>query len=177
MAGSMYKSYWAEMNFKFRDWHSSEDKNWDGYSENTREHYTTKDKRRFGTPRAIQIEQGYAWCGILFENGEMYYVGENANGEGGWGHTQGSVEHFMATNQGDCHWIKIARNRRQANTGHWMALDEEGDVWMWGYNGGGLLGLGNTISYSSPKQVGALTNWSKVFCGYNHVLAIKTDGS
>jgi len=153
MAGSMYKSYWAEMNFKFRDWHSSEDKNWDGYVENTREHYTTKDKRRFGTPRAIQIEQGYAWCGILFENGEMYYVGENANGEGGWGHTQGSVEHFMATNQGDCHWIKIARNRRQGNTGHWMALDEEGDVWMWGYNDQGQLGNGRTTNETAPRKI------------------------
>ena len=33
-------------------------------------------------------------------------------------------------------------------------------LWAWGYNNNGQLGLGNTTDYSSPKQVGSLTNWS-----------------
>ena len=31
--------------------------------------------------------------------------------------------------------------------------------------------------YSSPKQVGALTNWSSIASGYYNTLAIKTDGT
>ena len=48
-------------------------------------------------------------------------------------------------------------------------------LWSWGYNVYGMLGLGNTTSYNSPMQVGALTNWLSVSCGYNQTVSIKTD--
>mgnify|MGYP006287000565 FL=1 len=32
-------------------------------------------------------------------------------------------------------------------------------------------------NYSSPKQVGALTNWLSVSCGRYHTVSIKTDGT
>jgi alpha-tubulin suppressor-like RCC1 family protein len=51
------------------------------------------------------------------------------------------------------------------------------DLWSWGRNSYGLLGLGNTTNYSSPKQVGSLTPWLRISAGYNHSLAIKTDGT
>ena len=35
-------------------------------------------------------------------------------------------------------------------------------LWSWGRNNFGQLGLGNTISRSSPVQVGALTTWISV---------------
>ena len=57
------------------------------------------------------------------------------------------------------------------------AIKTDGTLWTWGYNGFGQLGLGNTTNYSSPKQVGSLTNWSTVSAGYSHVLATKTDGT
>jgi len=46
-----------------------------------------------------------------------------------------------------------------ANTGlAWYALDAQGHVWSWGYNGHGQLALGNTSSsYYSPQQT-SLTN-------------------
>ena len=50
-------------------------------------------------------------------------------------------------------------------------------LFAWGKNTQGQLGLGNTIYYSSPKQVGALTTWSSISGGSNHSLAIKTDGT
>jgi alpha-tubulin suppressor-like RCC1 family protein len=58
-----------------------------------------------------------------------------------------------------------------------------GALWAWGGNLSGQLGIGNTLSRSSPVQVGALTNWtSKIVCigqivGSQIVYAIKSDGT
>ncbi len=57
------------------------------------------------------------------------------------------------------------------------AIKTDGTLWTWGYGGNGVLGLGNTTGYSSPKQVGALTTWSKVSSGGYSIGAIKTDGT
>ena len=59
-----------------------------------------------------------------------------------------------------------------------LAIKTDGTLWSWGSGSSGQLGLGNTTAYySSPKQVGALTNWSSVVAGGYHSLAIKTDGT
>ena len=62
------------------------------------------------------------------------------------------------------------------SAGTWPIISPPG-LYSWGNNTSGQLGLGNTTNYSSPKQVGALTNWSSVSCGYAHNLSIKTDGT
>jgi hypothetical protein len=38
-------------------------------------------------------------------------------------------------------------------------------MYMWGDGAGGATAQGNIISYSSPVQVGALTNWKMVNAG------------
>ena len=51
-------------------------------------------------------------------------------------------------------------------------------LWSWGRNNRGQLGLGNTTYYSSPKQIGAVTTWSKISGqSGNHNMALKTDGT
>jgi len=63
---------------------------------------------------------------------------------------------------------------------HTVALKTDGTLWAWGANNYGQLGLGDIAgdtNRSSPEQVGALTNWSFVGCGYHQTLAIKTDGT
>ena len=50
-------------------------------------------------------------------------------------------------------------------------------LYAWGPNNYGQLGLGNTTNYSSPKQVGALTNWSLVLAASTSSISIKTDGT
>jgi alpha-tubulin suppressor-like RCC1 family protein len=57
------------------------------------------------------------------------------------------------------------------------AIKSDGTLWSWGYNNYGQLGLGNTTNYSSPKQVGALTTWSKICAMQSSGAAIKTDGT
>lgn len=57
------------------------------------------------------------------------------------------------------------------------AVRNDGTLWAWGYNDAGVLGLNDRISRSSPTQVGALTNWSKVSFGFDFVTAIRNDGT
>jgi alpha-tubulin suppressor-like RCC1 family protein len=59
---------------------------------------------------------------------------------------------------------------------HMAATKTDGTMWTWGSGANGTLGLGNTTNYSSPKQVGALTNWASVAIAL-HTLAVKTDGT
>jgi len=61
--------------------------------------------------------------------------------------------------------------------GYALAIKTDGTIWSWGLNGNGQLGLNNTTKYSSPKQIGSLTNWAKVACGQAHTVAVKTDGT
>jgi alpha-tubulin suppressor-like RCC1 family protein len=58
-----------------------------------------------------------------------------------------------------------------------LAIKTDGTLWTWG--GGGLSTLGhcNTTSYSSPKQVGALTAWSNISARKYHMASVKTDGT
>ena len=58
-----------------------------------------------------------------------------------------------------------------------MAISTNGSLWMWGQNSSGELGLKDTITRSSPVQVGTLTDWSKIFPGNTNSFAIKTDGT
>ena len=48
-------------------------------------------------------------------------------------------------------------------------------LWSWGRNNTGQLGIGNTTYYSSPKQVGALATWLNIAAGYNFSMATQTD--
>ena len=50
------------------------------------------------------------------------------------------------------------------------------NLYSWGRNDFGQLGLNNLTDYSSPKQVGALTNWLSVSCGEQHTVSIKKIG-
>ena len=75
-------------------------------------------------------------------------------------------------------------NWKQVSIGSYTgyAIKTDGTLWVWGYNHSlyGVLGLGTnsaTLYYSSPVQVGALTNWKSVYTAGIGVMAIKTDGT
>jgi alpha-tubulin suppressor-like RCC1 family protein len=59
-----------------------------------------------------------------------------------------------------------------------LAVKTNGTLWGWGDSGNGQLGLGAApVSYSSPKQIGALTTWQNVSGAAANSSAIKTDGT
>ena len=100
----------------------------------------------------------------------------------GWGlNTSGQIGLNNLTNYSSpiqvgslTNWASLNKGRTAVTQG---AVKTDGTLWLWGAGNYGQLGLGNRTSYSSPKQVGALTNWSQVSCGYVHTLAVKTDGT
>jgi alpha-tubulin suppressor-like RCC1 family protein len=57
------------------------------------------------------------------------------------------------------------------------AIKTDGTLWTWGQNGDGQLGQNNLVTYSSPVQVGALSNWAQVSIGANWMVAVKTDNT
>ena len=59
-----------------------------------------------------------------------------------------------------------------------MAVLENGEVYGWGYNGNGQLGLGNNINQLNPCRVTALQGVvvTSVMCGYAHTMAVTDEG-
>lgn len=56
-------------------------------------------------------------------------------------------------------------------------IKQDGTLWLWGRNNYGQVGQDNTIDYSSPVQVGALTTWSYVTTSSGATFGIRTDGT
>jgi alpha-tubulin suppressor-like RCC1 family protein len=93
----------------------------------------------------------------------------------GWGNnTNGQVGPYGTTNNS---WISATTSSDSS-----AAVRSDGTLWTWGLNNAGQLGLtnvnvaGDTLSRSSPVQVGALTNWSQVSMGASFTTAINTSG-
>ena len=111
---------------------------------------------------------------VTTTDGKLYSFGHNYNGQLGLGNTtnySSPVQVGALTN-----WSKPA-----CGLSHCIVVKTDGTIWAWGrgsnpFGGGGQLGQGNTSNYSSPVQIGGLTNWSKPACGDYFSLATTTDG-
>tara|TARA_R110000868_G_scaffold70479_1_gene207005 strand:- start:92 stop:1219 length:1128 start_codon:yes stop_codon:yes gene_type:complete len=105
-------------------------------------------------------------------DGTLWSWGANASGQLGLG----NITYFSSPKQVGLltNWSGIAIDNLFGTS---LATKTDGTLWSWGYNTFGGLGQGNTTVLSSPKQVGALTTWSKITVCNNCVLATKTDGT
>ena len=69
-------------------------------------------------------------------------------------------------------------NGNNKSNASFTAIKTDGTLWTWGINDQGNLGHNQaSTSYSSPKQVGSDTTWSKVTCFGYTMAATKTDGT
>ncbi|OQR73389.1 RCC1 and BTB domain-containing protein 1-like [Tropilaelaps mercedesae] len=60
-----------------------------------------------------------------------------------------------------------------------VAVFENGEVYSWGLNGSGQLGLGNNVNQMIPAKVEGLKNVTvqKVVCGFAHTMALSDEGT
>lgn len=119
----------------------------------------------------MQAVAAGTWTGIPLFN--LYSWGDNT--WGGLG-INNSIFKSSPTQVGsDGNWLQAVAGSYNNASG---ALRNNNTLWMWGYNANGESGLGNTVTQSSPTQVGVLTNWSQLTIGrFFNSLAIKTDGT
>jgi len=103
-------------------------------------------------------------------NGEIYGWGRNSSGRTGLGTTIGNAT--TPTRIGSAsNWISIT------STGvHSLAINNSGELWTWGANFAGQLGLGDTTQRTTPTRVGSSSNWVIVDAGSSHTLAINESG-
>jgi len=103
--------------------------------------------------------------------GTVWSFGSNNNGQLGQGNT---TNYSSPVQVGSLTTWKLVSGGQYFTT----AIKTDGTLWAWGQNiFYGQLGQGDRTNYSSPVQVGSLTNWKEVSNGRYHSVAIKTDGT
>ena len=123
-------------------------------------------------------QTGY-FAAAVKTDGTLWSWGANMMGQLGHG-TQSATTYYSSPIQVGAltSWKSVVLAGNQC-----YAIKTDGTLWVWGWNGdSGVLGLNTsstTLYYSSPVQVGALTNWKYIRCGDRipSVMAIKTDGT
>ena len=108
------------------------------------------------------------FSGAIKTDGTLWSWGTNASGQLGLG----NITSYSSPKQVGAltTWATLSGSTGGATM---MATTTANALWAWGQNTNGGLGLGNTTSYSSPKQVGALTKWTTVSAGQLFALAIQ----
>jgi alpha-tubulin suppressor-like RCC1 family protein len=99
----------------------------------------------------------------------------------GWGrNVNGQLGNNNRTSYSSPIQIGSLTNWKQLSTGgssFMLAIKTDGTLWGCGYNGTGNLGNGTSSDYSSPIQIGSLSNWKQVSAGGTNSVAVKTDGT
>lgn len=137
----------------------------------------------------IQIGSLTNWksvtCGTLFSaglktDGTIWAWGYDGYSQGLFGNSSRGVMYTSPIQIGSStNWKQISIKSYAGGLvyQHLAAIKTDGTLWTWGDNKYGELGNGTTIYYSSPIQVGSLTNWKWVTSYEYSTLAIKTDGT
>jgi alpha-tubulin suppressor-like RCC1 family protein len=120
-----------------------------------------------------KVSMGVQSCIAIKTDGTLWTWGNNSFGQLGQNNTtvrSSPVQVGALTN-----WSGVSEAPGGNNFS--AAIKTDGTLWTWGAGLFGALGQGNQADLSSPVQVGALTDWSKVSAGANICAAIKTDGT
>ena len=115
------------------------------------------------------IGGGKVFSSAVKTDGTLWTWGANNYGKLGLGNTisKSSPNQVGALTN----WVTVSKGTFSM---HSLATTTGSALWVWGRGADGALGLGNTTNYSSPKQVGAVTKWSKITTGSQLSLAIQT---
>jgi alpha-tubulin suppressor-like RCC1 family protein len=154
-----YGPHSATTSFFFNDWFRSTSNGGAGV-------HSTPDNK---IPRVVQVEGGWDFKLVLFNNGEVYHLGYGGNGESGdrsnstryVARVGGTYTETAVALNTSTHLFRDVRIKRIATSGdtrgssahHCLALDEDGQVWAWGYNAYGQLGDNSVTSRNVPTLI------------------------
>ncbi len=122
------------------------------------------------------ISAGFQFCLAIGNDGNLYAWGANDHGQLGTGDLDDRYYpekiNFPA---GVTRWIAIS-----AGESHSLAIGNDGNLYSWGLNSDGELGLGDTTSRSTPTLVpfpNGVSGWKVIAAGSYFSLAIGNDGN
>ena len=79
-----------------------------------------------------------------------------------------TVEHYR--------WMRVASGKN-----HTLAINSRGELYAWGYNGNGQVGIGTVTPRGeyelTPQRVGIDSDWEAISGGDDYSLALKSDGT
>ena len=132
----------------------------------------------------FQLQQGVDVTYALNNDGELYFCGNNNNGQGGQGNTDQTYSSLTQIGsltdwKGNATQDDINDGFNTFRPGQYSVhiIKDDGTLWCWGLNHAGQLGDGTTTNRSSPVQIGTDTDWKWLSCRAYHVLAERTDGT
>ncbi|XP_067014556.2 RCC1 and BTB domain-containing protein 1 isoform X1 [Anabrus simplex] len=126
------------------------------------------------TKHIIEVACGSHHSLALTDEGEVFAWGQNNCGQVGSGvSTNQSAPRRVNSGISTKRCVSIACGQTSS-----MAVTDAGEVYGWGYNGNGQLGLGNNINQMSPNRVATLQGVvvTKIVCGYAHTMAMSDVG-
>ena len=120
---------------------------------------------------AAKLSAGVYYSASVAPNGTLWTWGCNSWGVLG----QGDLTHRSSPTQVGSlsNWSTIVTGQINA-----AAVKTDGTLWAWGNNSYSQFGNNSiTAITTSPVQVGTLTTWSRVACGYAFITGINSSGS
>ena len=134
----------------------------------------------YSTPKQVgaltnwySVAGGNVSASAVDYSGKLWGWGDNTRGQLGIGNTNNNYSSPKQVGS-LTDWKKVYSSTLDKTT---VALKNDNTLWVWGYNNNGQLGRGNLTYYSSPVQLGSLTNWLNVASGGYFMGAVKTDGT
>lgn len=124
--------------------------------------------------KVIEVACGSHHSMALTADGEVYAWGQNNCGQIGSNTTTNQLTPRKVTS---CIGGRISVSVVCGQTSS-MAVLDNGEVYGWGYNGNGQLGIGNNTNQSNPCRVINLQGVVivQVVCGYAHTMALSDEG-
>ena len=117
-----------------------------------------------GLSNIKEIKAGHDYLLALGEDGIVWALGSNSQGQLGYGKDTDSVSSPVQ--------VSKITNIKSIEAGNYQsfAIDEDGQLFSWGNNSGGVLGDSTGINRNVPVLVESLTNVVEVAAGYRHTL-------
>ncbi len=109
---------------------------------------------------------------IIDSYGNVQGWGRNTKGEVGNGTTDNQLTPVNISGLSNISQIILSNN----GYGFSFAIDDSGNVFSWGYNGYGQLGLGTTTEQHTPTLIPNLNNVSKIYINNSTVYALTKSG-